>query len=424
MRYLYSLLFAVLLPAVLLRLWLRGRNLPAYRRRWGERFARFSFTPDQQKVVWLHTVSVGEFIAAKETILWLLQRGDVQVVVTTTTPTGSEQVSKTFGDRIFHVYAPYDLPFCVIPFLKKIRPSLAIFMETELWPNTIHYCHRMNIPVLLANGRMSEKSARGYQRVSPLTSPMLKKINKAAIQHQADAERFIALGLPEDRATVTGSIKFDISLPIELRQQADALKQTLSQNGKRKIFIAASTHKGEDEIILSAWKQVTEKIPAALLILVPRHPDRFDSVYQLCMREGFSTARRSKAEAVESDTAILLADTLGELLMLFGCADAVFVGGSLVENGGHNFLEPAAWGIPVISGPSTFNFAEIARLLRDSNGMLVINDAESLANKIVSLFDDQQLMSDMGSSARGVVEKNRGALAKLKEIIDQMLSGG
>lgn len=421
MRYLYSLFMTVLIPVVLAHLWLRGAKLPAYRQRWSERFGRFSFTPKKKTIIWLHTVSVGELIAAKAVIIWLLQRGDTQVVVTTTTPTGSEQVVKLFGDSVFHVYAPYDLPFCVVPFLKKIQPSLAIFMETELWPNTIHYCHKMNVPTLLANGRLSKKSANGYRRVSLLIGPMLKKIDRAAVQHATDAERFAKLGLPPDRIEVTGSIKFDISLPAEIQERAGQFRKTLGPEGSRKILIAASTHKGEDELILSAWKKIQSAYANALLILVPRHPDRFNDVYRLCIQRGFNTSRRSKGDEISVKTNILLADTLGELLMLYGCADIAFVGGTLIENGGHNFLEPAAWSVPVVSGPSTFNFAEIARLLIKNNGMVIVDSADALAEQIIFLFEDQLRLTSMGSAARGVVEANRGALEKLNSVITRML---
>lgn len=418
MRHLYSVLFVLLLPAIVVRLWWRGRNLPAYRQRWAERFAFFETPHFGKPVIWVHTVSVGEFIAAQPMIDRLLQLESHQIVVTTMTPTGSERVRKSYGERVFHVYAPYDIPALVHRFLAKIQPALAIFLETELWPNIVFACHQKNITTLLANGRLSEKSARGYRRVAALTRPMLQQLSSAAIQNQADAERFSNLGLASEKISVTGSIKFDIQITASLHTQAEALQEKFSNAGQHKIWIAASTHKGEDEIILDAFKALRSHLPNHKLILVPRHPDRFESVYQLCCDRGYRTLRRSLTGDTlpNADFDILLGDTMGELMLLFGCANAAFVGGSFVPNGGHNTIEPAVWGIPVLSGPSQFNFAEISRLLNDAGALITVNNARALSDQLHTLLTTSAA-HQYGAAAREVAKQNQGALQRLMQII-------
>ena len=424
MRHLYSLLFTLCLPLVLARLWWRGKALPAYRQRWGERFARFTAPPQtsEHKTVWLHTVSVGEFIAARPLINQLLQK-EYSLVITTMTPTGSERVEAAYGDRVFHVYAPYDIPFLVNRFLNKIQPHLAVFLETELWPNIIHCCQIKNIPTLLANARLSEKSAKGYKKLSWLARPMLRELHCAAIQNQQDAERFYALGLDKNKTQVTGSIKFDITIADYLREDARELKQALSDNGKRKIWIAASTHKGEDEIILDAHTQLVQAKPSTRLILVPRHPDRFDTVHRLCVDKGYNTLRRSKMAKHQAAAPfdILLGDTMGELMLLFGCADIAFVGGSFVSNGGHNTIEPSVWALPVLSGPSQFNFAEISQLLIAAKGLITVHTASELAEQVEKLLQ-ADMAAKAGEAARQVALQNQGALDRLLKLIDNTLA--
>ncbi|SMF60916.1 3-deoxy-D-manno-octulosonic-acid transferase [Alteromonadaceae bacterium Bs31] len=421
LRHLYSVLFTLLLPLVLLRLWLRGRTLPGYRQRWGERFAHFNAPKlGEQKRIWLHTVSVGEFIAARPLINKLLEN-NYTLIITTMTPTGSERVQAAYGDRVFHVYAPYDIPFLVNRFLTKTKPHLAIFLETELWPNILHCCKRKSVATLLANARLSEKSARGYRKVSWLAKPMLDNLSCAAIQNQQDAERFYALGFSKTKAKVTGSIKFDIVIPAYLRDEAQSLQLAISDNNTRKIWIAASTHKGEDEIILDAHAQVLQKAPDTRLILVPRHPDRFDKVYQLCIDSGYKTLRRSEIgnKVANKEYSVLLGDTMGELMLLFGSAHVAFVGGSFVDNGGHNYIEPSVWAVPVLSGPSQFNFSEISRLLMEAGGMITVQNAEQLAEQVLSLFSGEAL--SRGKAAKQVAEQNQGALARLLSITEELL---
>ncbi|MDG1773816.1 MAG: lipid IV(A) 3-deoxy-D-manno-octulosonic acid transferase [Oceanicoccus sp.] len=411
-RYLYSVFFYLITPLILLRLAYRASKAPAYGQRIAERFG-FFIAPKLNNTIWVHSVSVGETIAAAPLIKRLQQQyPDAAIVVTTMTPTGSDRVKALLGDSVFHVYAPYDLPGAIQRFLTRVQPKLLVIMETELWPNTIHYCRQSSIPVVLANARLSEKSAAGYQRLSWLTGPMLNNLSKVVAQNKADADRFLALGLAENKVEVSGSIKFDVVIDKALIAKAEPLKQQWSNHGQRLIIMAASTHQGEDEIILDAFKQVIEKISDALLIIVPRHPERFDQVVNLC-EQRFSVARRSNNDTVSAATNVLVGDTMGELLLLCGCADMVFVGGSLINSGGHNMLEPAAWSLPIITGESDFNFAEASRLLQQRSALLMVSDANLLAEKLLLLGQSESLRNEMGANAKAVVEENRGALDRL-----------
>lgn len=424
LRLLYTTLFTLSLPLVLARLWWRGRKLPQYRQRIAERFGVLpSYSPDtHKKTLWFHTVSVGEFIAASQLIDGLLKTEQFNIVVTTTTPTGSEQVQKKFGDRVYHVYSPYDLPFLIKRFLRLVRPNLAVFMETELWPNTLRACNKLSVPTLLANGRLSEKSARGYAKFSRLTRPMLEDLSFAAIQNPADAQRFSLLGLNPNKQSVTGSIKFDIHLPPALIKKAKALKKEYSLAGQRPILIAASTHRGEDDIILDAYQTLLSTHSQLLLILVPRHPDRFNDVAQLCMQREFNAVRRSSQDSPTAETQILLGDTMGELMLMFGSADIAFIGGSFVPNGGHNYIEPAVWGLPILSGPSQFNFASIARELSGTGSLITCANANELATQTSELLHDQEHAHKIGRKGQEVVTRNQGATQKHIQIIHSLIN--
>lgn len=426
MRFFYSLIFYLLLPGILLRLYWRGRLAPAYRQRWPERFGFFKpLVPlPNKKIIWLHTVSVGEFLGALPLIRRLLARGDVQLVITTSTPTGSERVRATLGEQVFHVYAPYDMPDAIARFLQRVRPALLLIMETELWPNTIAACARRQIPCVLINARLSEKSARGYRRFAAITRPMLQQLTAVAVQNIADAERFVGLGLPAAAMQVTGNIKFDLTLGADLRERAAQLKQQLSLGGARLVWIAASTHQGEDDIILDAFARIRAQAhplcQSLLLVLVPRHPERFNSVAQLCAGRGFATVRRSQGD-LAAPMDILLGDTMGELLLLFGTSDIAFVGGSLVPNGGHNFIEPAVWGLPLLSGEHLFNFAEVSRLLCEAGALQLVDSAEALADACAQLVANSELRQALGQAGAQVAAQNRGALEKTLVLIAQQL---
>lgn len=419
-RHLYNLLLHLGLPLIAARLALRARKAPAYARRIGERFA-VGLPPLKPGGIWVHAVSVGESIAAAPMIRALqASHPELTITVTCMTPTGSERIQALFGDSVQHCYLPYDLPWAAAHFLNKARPKLAVVMETELWPNHIHQCAKRGIPVALANARLSERSARGYARFKGLTAPMLAELSLIAAQTQAEAERFRALGARSQCVEVTGSIKYDLKIDAELPARATELRHSW-QADSRPIWIAASTHAGEDEIILAAHRQLLVSHPDTLLILVPRHPERFDGVFELCQRHGLATRRRSTGTAVEPGDQVLLGDTMGELLFLYALADVAFVGGSLVANGGHNLLEPAALGKPVLSGPHLFNFLEIAAQLREAGALNEVENAEQLAAHVAELLSNPDEVQRMHLAGLAVLKANQGALERLLDGLQRLL---
>lgn len=417
-RWLYTFLLYLLIPVELLRLTLRGRQEPDYLERWSERFGRFPAT-DKHDGIWLHAVSLGETIAAAPLIKRIREHHpDLPLTITTTTPTGSNRVRETYGNDVFHVYAPYDLPTAVRRFLERVRPRLAIIMETELWPNLLRELDRQGIPSLVANARLSERSFRGYRHVRPLLAPALRCVTTVAAQGQADADRYIQLGTPE-RVVVTGNLKFDLRLPATLTEEAEVLRGSWGRN--RPIWIAASTHEGEDEIALAVHQRLLENFSDGLLVLVPRHPARFDRVFELCRQTGLPTARRSQRGRFTTDTRVFLGDTMGELPLFYAASDLAFVGGSLVESGGHNPLEPAALGLPVLFGPHTFNFREISAKLLDVSAACLVADEAELATTVTRLLGSPEQRSAMGERGREVVESNRGALGRLSSLVEELL---
>ncbi len=422
MRYLYSALFYLLLPFIVMRMLWRSRKAPEYRRRLTERFGFFR-CPDRitaGKVIWVHAVSVGETLAAAPLIEDLLQTyPDYELVVTTTTPTGSERVKALFGDRVFHVYSPWDMPGAVRRFLSRLRPGLLLIMETELWPNLLHYTHHGNCRIVLGNARLSARSAKGYGRLASLSGNMLQQLDMVACQSSADGERLIELGLPRRKLQVTGSIKFDIDLDEGLRADVAELKRDIG----RPILLGASTHGTEEEMILDAFAVARESIPDLMCLLVPRHPERFEAVYQLCLSRGLGTARRSTGELISESHQVLLGDTMGELRLLSGLASVCVIGGSFIEHGGQNVLEAAAWGVPVVSGPYMYNFTEITELLTRAGAMCQLNGTGDLAPTVLSILQDVSRQTAMGSAGEAVVAANRGARERLLVLIEQQLSG-
>lgn len=415
MRILYSTLLYLLTPFFLLRLLWRGFKSPAYWQRWSERFG-FSTPVLSEQPLWIHAVSVGEVRAAIPLIKFLQEKyPSIPVLVTTTTPTGSAQVTKTFGEQIHHVYMPFDLPGAVKRFINKVKPRAVVIMETEIWPNLFHYCKQSSIPVVLANARMSKRSAEGYARFGVFIRETLTNLAFIAAQHDSDAARLIKLGAHPDTTKVTGSIKFDINLPDNLATDTQALKKQLGET--RPVWIAASTHNGEDEQVLNAFNLVRQAVPDCLLIIVPRHPERFDQVASLCNHYGFNIVKRSDHKPCDSNTEIFIGDTMGELLLFYSVSDVAFIGGSLVEHGGQNPLEASAVGIPVVFGPHTFNFNEIIKLLlAEKAGERVANE-QQLAEAVTKYIKDKELCQQTGSKGKQVVEQNRGALDNLISII-------
>ncbi|WP_008293293.1 lipid IV(A) 3-deoxy-D-manno-octulosonic acid transferase [Congregibacter litoralis] len=420
-RFAYSMLFTVLQPFIVLRMLLRSRRAPAYRQRLGERFGFFDAPDDTRPCIWIHAVSLGETLAAGPLVERILkEHPDHRVIVTTTTPTGSAQVKRLFGERVFHVYAPWDTPGAVKRFLKRARPRLLILMETELWPNLLYYAQRSGCQVLLANARLSARSAAGYARVERLTREMLAALDWVGVQNATDGERFLQLGLDPRRLRVTGSVKFDVAVDDATRCSIGELSQQWAL-GERFVIIFASTHEGEDEVALSVYTAFRQQHKNALLLLAPRHPERFQSVYELCTRNSFEVARRSQTDPVDGSTDLLLLDSLGELSALFGVADLAVIGGSFIDRGGHNPLEAAAWGIPVLCGPSMFNFEDITVRLSTAGALQRCADEHELLRQFELLASDAREKRRRGAAALEVLENNRGALDALCDGLTELL---
>lgn len=416
---LYTILLFLIQPLIWLRLWLRGRKAPAYRRRWSERYG-FCAEKVKPNGIMLHSVSVGETLAAIPLVRALRHRyPSLPITVTTMTPTGSERVRSAFGNDVYHVYLPYDLPCALKRFFDQVNPKLVIIMETELWPNLITELHRRDIPLVIANARLSERSAAGYKKIGSLTRSILRRTTLIAAQNQEDGERFIDLGLQRSHLAVTGSLKFDISVTPELAARAVALRRQWAS--RRPVWIATSTHEGEEAIILVAHRELLNRYPDLLLILVPRHPERFPTTQALTQSLGFSYTLRSSGEVPATDTQVVIGDTMGELMMLYGIADIAFVGGSLVERGGHNPLEPAAHAIPVLMGPHTFNFKDICLKLSEAGGLITVKDADSIVKEVNSLLTDEDYRLYYGRHAVEVLHQNQGALQRLLTLLEPYL---
>ncbi len=399
----------------------RSLKAPSYRLRMKERFALVPPRRTTNPLIWVHAVSVGEVIAATPMIKQLqLKYPDYQFCITTTTPTGSERVRAAFGETILHYYLPYDLPSLITFFIRAIKPRLLIVMETELWPNVIATCKDKNIPVVLANGRMSKRSAKGYKKLSWLTAPMLQMIDIIAAQSKMDAERFIYLGANRDQVKITGSVKFDVAIDDEIEKRTRSLGDQL-QCHDRKVVIFASTHPGEDEQILPMIKRLHHFSPEFLAIVVPRHPERFDVVEQIASQLHVSTIRLSKGIACGKTTQMVLGDTMGDMLALYGLADVAFIGGSLITHGGHNFLEAAAWGLPILTGPSVFNFQDIAKMLIKEGGLKQLHDHFDLERTLQTWLVGELNLSEVGIAAKKVLVNNQGTLAKLLDLIEGLM---
>ena len=394
-RILYTLLLALASPFLLFGLYKSKPNKPKFGQRWREHFGITPQLEATDRPIWIHAVSVGESIAATPLIKELKKQDPaLPILVTTTTSTGAEQIAK-LGGLVEHRYMPIDFGFAVKGFLKATRPKQMLIIETELWPNTLRAVHDSEIPITVVNARLSEKSCKNYARVQPLFNLLTPCLDKVLCQTESDAERFERLGVDRHRLFVTGSIKFDIQISEEVKEKGKALRAELGI--KRPIWIAASTHKGEDEQVLEAHKKILESHPTALLILVPRHPERFDNVFELCQKLGFDAARRTSRTEVTESTQVYLGDTMGEMLVLMGAADICFMGGSLVGDkvGGHNVLEPIALGLPVINGPSYFNFKDIVEEFRSLNKIHVIENSSVLAEQVTDLLRHSQIESNV-----------------------------
>jgi len=417
LRHLYSLLLWLLLPLVLLRLFWRSRRAPAYRERWLERLGCFGASPRPAEV-WIHAVSVGEVQAAQPLIRHLLRQRR-SVLVTTTTPTGTRRLRDLLADAVQHRYTPLDLRPIMGRFLDAVSPRLVLVMETEIWPNMLAACGQRGIDVMLVNARLSPRSARGYARVRRFSAETMRSFALIAAQSLDDANRFESLGVDPTRILVTGSIKFDVQLPGSLVERAEVMRRAWGIN--RAVWVAASTHEGEEPQLLAAHERVRLRHPDALLVLVPRHPERFERVAALVPRFGMRLARRSLQQACDAETAVYLGDTMGELPVFLAAADVAFIGGSLVPTGGHNLLEPAAVGVPVLIGPHSFNFAEITRLLVEREAAVQVADAQALSDWLVRWLGDAAERARIGENGRQAVQRNRGALDRLIQLVDVRL---
>ena len=442
LRLLYQVLLWLSLPAVLVRIEWRARREPEYGKRIGERMGRAPARVPRG-CVWLHAVSAGETIAVASLIAELASEwpadGSVPCLVTTTTPTGSAEVTRRLGSAVHHCYAPYDFRFAVRSFFARVRPRLLVLVETELWPNLIGEAHRRGIPVLLVNARLSERSARGYRVAGSLTRRMLEQIGFVACQYGDHFERFKALGLRDGQGGVFGSVKFDARLPEDHRERVAALVQELGL-GQARVWVAGSTHPGEDELVLQAHARVCARFPASSLLLVPRHPVRGEEVSRLARERGFTVLRHGVTGAASTGNLrggastrqppppattatadrfpqVVVCETMGQLQTLYGLSEIAFLGGSLVPHGGHNPIEAALCGQPLVIGPHTHNFDEVVAAFAAAGCLTRVVTAAGLADAVLAAFADDEARAVAGARALQVVQANRGATDRLLDLL-------
>ena len=414
----YMVLSRVALPFVWLRLWIRGRRDPAYRERRGERLGFVPATLPRQ-VVWFHTVSAGETLGAVPLIRAIKRViPDVPFLVTTTTPSGSAEVRKHLGMEVEHCYCPYDFPKAVRRFIDSVEPRALVLMETELWPNIIRECRRRNVPVYLVNARLSERSATGYKRLTALMGSVLTNMTHIYCQYQDTAERFAALGVKRENLSVTGSVKFDLQIPPDIDSQRAEFKNNW-QFGKR-IWIAGSTHPGEEEVVLQAHKRLLQQHRDLSLIMVPRHPPRASEVVRLAKTYGFDVAMLS-SDPTPSD--VLVGDKMGTLIYLYAVAEVAFVGGSLDETGGHNPIEAAIHGVPMIMGSNRINFAQVVQRFEAAGCLHSADNVDELTSCVDALLKDAGQRGVEGYAARQVVSNNRGAIERVSTDLSRRLLG-
>ena len=422
-RFLYSLLISLLSPLFVLRLLVKSVNEPGYRRQWWRRFALGmpSRVHSGDGLIWVHAVSVGELLAVAPLVERMLQEWpDKAVLITNTTPTGSEQTQKLFGDRVEHTWFPFDTPLVTGAFLRHWSPQLVVMVETEIWPNIMASAREQGIPVALVNARLSARSARGYARLGEFTRQTLKGFSLIAAQSKSDDRRFRRIGADPDAMQVVGSIKFDIDLAAR-RGQLEVIKSELGSDIKsRPLWAAASTHPGEEQLVIDAYQALRQRGIATRLLLAPRHPNRTGDIIKLLEKAGLSYQRRSERVAINVDTDVLIIDTLGELSAFLGLADAAFIGGSLVPRGGHNPIEAAAWGCAVITGPHVINFATIVRDMERGGAIRVVVDQEELADRLASVWEGDK--QDSGAKrAQTFIETRRGATRRQLDLLKALL---
>lgn len=416
-RLLYTLAIILLLPWALLHLLWRSRKQPEYLHHWGE---RFGFYPDlpAAPVIWIHAVSVGETRAAQPLVAELAKRyPQHEILFTHMTPTGRTTSEEVFGENVRRVYLPYDTPWAVERFLNHFRPAIGVIMETEIWPNLVAACRHRKIALLLVNGRLSERSARRYAAVPSLTRGALAALGAVAAQGEEDAKRLTALGARD--VVVTGNMKFDITPPAEQLFLGASLR---AQFGMRPVFLAASTREGEEALILDALRR--KPMPEMLLVIVPRHPQRFDAVTALAASRGFKAQRRSADEPVLPETAVLIGDSMGEMFAYYAACDVAFIGGSLQDYGSQNLIEACAVGAPLLVGPSTFNFADAARQAIACGAARQVADSDELVASAADLLKDKETRAAMGAAGRAFAERHRGATFRTLELIESFVPTG
>ena len=421
MNYLYNLLLYLLTPVLIARLIFRGIKNSAYFRRWPERFARKRFE-QHDHTIWVHAVSVGE-VKATVPLVKAIQKDYPQCyfLITTMTPTGAQQVVESFAGKVEHRYVPYDYPGAVSRFLEQAAPVMAVVMETEIWPNLIRITRSRNIPLFYANVRLSQRSYLGYKKFSRFLAPLLARVNGFSVQATADAERMKQLGASPEMVTVTGSIKFEIRLRASVQEISKVTRREWGVD--RKVWVAGSTRAGEEELLLTAFDRLKQKLPNLLLVLVPRHPERFNSVAKICEKSGYKIIRRSVSSGdVAPNVDIYIGDTMGELQLFYAAADVVYVGGSLVPTGGHNILEASAVGAPVIFGPHMFNFVDISQLTIERRAGIQVSNVAELESAVEKYFADAELRFSTGENGKKLVEENRGALEKTAAMLSPCLS--
>ncbi|WP_133000450.1 lipid IV(A) 3-deoxy-D-manno-octulosonic acid transferase [Luteimonas arsenica] len=415
LRGLYSAVLYVLVPVTVYHLIWRGFRQAEYLERWGERYAAYGTPPLEEGCIWVHAVSVGEVNAAAPLVNALLeQRPDQRLLVTTITPTGSARVRALWGDRVEHVYLPYDLSGAVRRFLGHFRPRLALVMETELWPNLLFCCRDHGVPAYLVNARLSERSLRGYRVLRPLVGRALRTLSRVAAQSEADGERFVRLGALPDAVSVLGNLKFDIKVDDAVRRTAAAFRE---HDGGRIAWIAASTHPEEEAAVIAIHRRLRTRWPGLVLLWAPRHPERFRPVAQACVEAGWRVATRKLTQWPDAEDDVFVIDTLGELVHFYACAQVAFVGGSLQAVGGHNLLEPAALGVAVVTGPHLHNFADIAQRMEDAGALRIGADAEAVGAELEALLADDAARAAMADAGLRLVKEGRGALARTLEMI-------
>ncbi len=419
-RFIYNVLLATTVPIWCIYALISKRNNVRYRNRWREKFGRTtSPRHSDKKQIWVHANSVGEVNAAIPLIKRLLTQYPLyDLLLTTQTVTGAEFAHNIFGDRVRHQYCPFDIPQYIKRFFRHENPALALVIEREWWPNLLSFCHRIHIPIVLCNARLSARSAAHYGKVLSFIRPIFEGTVFVGAQSELDAHNIVSIGASPAQVHITGNLKFDISFQ-DYALPARSLRQSLFEG--RKIFIAASTHAHEEEQILDAFAIIRQTIPTTALILVPRHPERSDQVARLCHQKGYNTVRRSSGD-ISPNCDVYIGDTMGDLLMLYTASDVVFVGGSLVAQGGHNVIEPAACGIPIIVGPHTHNFKWIIDNLLQTGHIVVVQNAEELATHVTLHLQDDALCERIARKNHQWIDQHRGALNKTMDLIDSALS--